>query len=227
MTSTRPSPRPERAAGGLARLERPLRARAARRSRVVLAAGVAAVLAIGALDAARERGRCSSRALLVLPPLVVALTGRWGDTRDRGWLALAIVLGEPAGSTATESAASRSRCCSSSPAGSSRSRSRSRAPDGGRARALPACSCGVADAADGGRPAPRSCRGGAGPARAGHRRRRDVDAMLGGEQRRLGVRGAPGVRAGDARGDHAAAARSPPPRRAAAEGAIAAGGACS
>ncbi len=54
-------------------------------------AGVAAVLALGALEVAAGE-EVLVAALLVFPPLVVALTGRWGDTLIVAALALAVVL---------------------------------------------------------------------------------------------------------------------------------------
>ena len=69
---------------------------------LVLAAGLAAELAVGALDAIASAEVLIS-ALLVLPPLVVSLTGRWGDTAVVALVSLAIVLGKPVVSTATES----------------------------------------------------------------------------------------------------------------------------
>jgi PAS domain S-box-containing protein len=54
-------------------------------------AGVAAVLALGVLEIAVGE-EVLVAALLVLPPLVVALTGRWGDTVLVAVLALAVVL---------------------------------------------------------------------------------------------------------------------------------------
>src|SRR4051812_634431 len=60
----------------------------------VLVAGVAAELALGALDALTSAAVLVS-ALLVLPPLVVSLTGRWGDTAALALLAPAIVLAAP------------------------------------------------------------------------------------------------------------------------------------
>ena len=67
----------------------------------MLAAGLAAELAVGALDAVTSAAVLIS-ALLVLPPLVVSLTGRWGDTAVIVLVALAIVLGKPVVSAATE-----------------------------------------------------------------------------------------------------------------------------
>ena len=68
---------------------------------VVLAAGLAAELAVGGLDAVTSAVVLIS-ALLVLPPLVVSLTGRWGDTAVLALVALAIVLGKPAVSATTD-----------------------------------------------------------------------------------------------------------------------------
>ena len=59
-----------------------------------LAAGVVAALAIGGLEAL-VGAELLIAALLVLPPLVVALTGRWGDTALLALLAVAIVLASP------------------------------------------------------------------------------------------------------------------------------------
>ena len=53
--------------------------------------GVAAVLALGVLEVVAGE-EVLVAALLVLPPLVVALTGRWGDTLVVAGLALAVVL---------------------------------------------------------------------------------------------------------------------------------------
>ena len=68
---------------------------------VMLAAGLAAELAVGALDAVTGAAALIS-ALLVLPPLVVSLTGRWGDTAVIVLVALALVLVKPVVSTTTE-----------------------------------------------------------------------------------------------------------------------------
>ena len=93
MTSTPPSPRPEGALAGWrgwsvrsAFAPRPF-------SRGVIA-GVAAVLALAVLEAVAGE-EVLVAALLVLPPLVVALTGRWGDTLLVATLALALVLASP------------------------------------------------------------------------------------------------------------------------------------
>ncbi|MGH2967852.1 MAG: hypothetical protein ACRDK0_02130, partial [Solirubrobacteraceae bacterium] len=59
-----------------------------------LIAGVAAGLILGVLDIVLEAETVIA-ALLVLPPLVVALTGRWGDTAIVALLGLAIVLLSP------------------------------------------------------------------------------------------------------------------------------------
>ena len=90
MTSTPPSPRPEGALAGWrgwsvrsAFAPRPF-------SRGAIA-GVAAVLALGVLEVIAGE-EVLVAALLVLPPLVVALTGRWGDTLLVAALALALVL---------------------------------------------------------------------------------------------------------------------------------------
>jgi PAS domain S-box-containing protein len=56
--------------------------------------GVAAVLALGVLGALVEE-EVLIAALLVLPPLVVALTGRWGDTLLVAAFALAVTLVAP------------------------------------------------------------------------------------------------------------------------------------
>jgi len=58
------------------------------------AAGIAAVLALGALEFAAG-DEVLIAGLLVLPPLVVALTGRWGDTLLVAALALAVALVVP------------------------------------------------------------------------------------------------------------------------------------
>ena len=93
MTSTPPSPRPEPPLAGW-------RGRSVRSalapppfSRVAVA-GAAAVLAVGALGVVAGE-EVLVAALLVLPPLVVALTGRWGDTLLVAALALASVLVSP------------------------------------------------------------------------------------------------------------------------------------
>ena len=78
MTSTAPS-RPE-----------PSSLAPAPFSRAALA-GVAAVLALGVLEVVAGE-EVLVAALLVLPPLVVSLTGRWGDTLVVAGLALAVVL---------------------------------------------------------------------------------------------------------------------------------------
>jgi serine phosphatase RsbU (regulator of sigma subunit)/PAS domain-containing protein len=57
-------------------------------------AGAAGALALGVLEAAITH-EVLIAALLVLPPLVVALTGRWGDTAVVAALGLAIVLTSP------------------------------------------------------------------------------------------------------------------------------------
>ena len=58
-------------------------------------AGVAAVLALGALELAAGE-EVLVAVLLVLPPLVVALSGHWGDTLLVGALALAVAIVVPA-----------------------------------------------------------------------------------------------------------------------------------
>ena len=90
MTSTGPSPRPEASLAGWrswgvrsAFAPRPF-------SRGAIS-GVAAVMAI-ALVEVLAGDEVLVAALLVLPPLVVALTGRWGDTLLVAALALVIVL---------------------------------------------------------------------------------------------------------------------------------------
>jgi PAS domain S-box-containing protein len=62
-------------------------------SRVVVA-GAAAVAVLGVLDVLAGAETLIG-VLLVLPPLVVALTGRWGDTAVVALLSLAIVLATP------------------------------------------------------------------------------------------------------------------------------------
>jgi PAS domain S-box-containing protein len=88
MTSTAPSRPDASALGGVRSALAP-----APFSRAALA-GVAAVLALGALEVALGE-EVLAAALLVLPPLVVALTGRWGDTLLVAALALAVVLVVP------------------------------------------------------------------------------------------------------------------------------------
>ena len=61
---------------------------------VMLAAGLAAELAVGVLDAVTSTEVLIST-LLVLPPLVVSMIGRWGDTAVIALVAFAIVLGKP------------------------------------------------------------------------------------------------------------------------------------
>ena len=78
MTSTAPS-RPDRSALAPAPFSR------------AAWAGVAAVLALGVLEVVAGE-EVLVAALLVLPPLVVALTARWGDTLLVAALALAVVL---------------------------------------------------------------------------------------------------------------------------------------
>ena len=95
MTSTRRSPRPEPT--GVGWRDWSVRSvLAASPFSVMLAAGLAAELAVGALDAVTSAAALIS-ALLVLPPLVVSLTGRWGDTAVIVLVALALVLVKPAG----------------------------------------------------------------------------------------------------------------------------------
>ena len=81
MTSTAPS-RPDRSALAPAPFSR------------AAWAGVAAVLALGVLEVVAGE-EVLVAALLVLPPLVVALTARWGDTLLVAALALAVVLVVP------------------------------------------------------------------------------------------------------------------------------------
>ena len=81
MTSTAPS-RPERSALAPAPFSR------------AVWAGIAAVLALGVLEVVAGE-EVLVAALLVLPPLVVALTARWGDTLLVAALALAVVLVVP------------------------------------------------------------------------------------------------------------------------------------
>ena len=81
MTSTAPS-RPERSALAPAPFSR------------AAWAGVAAVLALGVLEVVAGE-EVLVAVLLVLPPLVVALTARWGDTLLVAALALAVVLVVP------------------------------------------------------------------------------------------------------------------------------------
>jgi len=81
MTSTAPS-RPERSALAPAPFSR------------AVWAGLAAVLALGVLEVVAGE-EVLVAALLVLPPLVVALTARWGDTLLVAALALAVVLVVP------------------------------------------------------------------------------------------------------------------------------------
>jgi PAS domain S-box-containing protein len=88
MTSTAPSRPDASALGGVRSALAP-----APFSRASLA-GVAAVLALGVLEVAAGE-EVLVAALLVLPPLVVALTGRWGDTLLVAALALAVVLVVP------------------------------------------------------------------------------------------------------------------------------------
>src|SRR4051812_11046644 len=63
-------------------------------SRAGSGAGVAAVLGLGALELAAGE-EVLIAVLLVLPPLVVALTGRWGDTLLVAALALAVAVVVP------------------------------------------------------------------------------------------------------------------------------------
>ncbi len=88
MTSTAPSRPDASALGGVRSALAP-----APFTRAALA-GVAAVLALGALEVAVGE-EVLVAALLVLPPLVVALTGRWGDTLLVAALALAVVFVVP------------------------------------------------------------------------------------------------------------------------------------
>jgi len=81
MTSTAPS-RPERSALAPAPYSR------------AVWAGIAAVLALGVLEVVAGE-EVLVAVLLVLPPLVVALTARWGDTLLVAALALAVVLVVP------------------------------------------------------------------------------------------------------------------------------------
>ena len=81
MTSTAPS-RPERSALAPAPFSR------------AIWAGIAAVLALGVLEVVAGE-EVLVAALLVLPPLVVALTARWGATLLVAALALAVVLVVP------------------------------------------------------------------------------------------------------------------------------------
>jgi PAS domain S-box-containing protein len=88
MTSTAPSRPDTSALGGVRSALAP-----APFSRAALP-GVAAVLALGALEVAAGE-EVLVAALLVLPPLFFALTGRWGDTLLVAALALAVVLVVP------------------------------------------------------------------------------------------------------------------------------------
>ena len=94
MTSTAPSPRPEAALAGWR--GRGVRWPARPFSRGAIA-GVAAVLALGGVLEVVAGEEVLVAALLVLPPLVVALTGRWGDALLVAALALAVVLVVAAG----------------------------------------------------------------------------------------------------------------------------------
>jgi serine phosphatase RsbU (regulator of sigma subunit)/PAS domain-containing protein len=93
MTSTRPSPGAEPALAGW----RGWSARSALAPKPftpVVWAGVAVVAALAALDVVTGP-EILFGGLLVLPPLVVAMTGRWGDTAVVAALALLVVLANP------------------------------------------------------------------------------------------------------------------------------------
>ena len=93
MTSTRPSPSADAPLAGWRGWSVRSALAPAPFSRVVVA-GAAAVAVLGVLDVLAGAETLIG-VLLVLPPLVVALTGRWGDTAVVALLSLAIVLATP------------------------------------------------------------------------------------------------------------------------------------
>ena len=129
-------------------------------------------------------------ALLVLPPLVVALTGRWGNALLVAALALALVLASPLVKDVMQLAISIVLVLAGGIVAVAVAVART--GSSGRARALPAARRGRRRRGPRGRPR-RARRGGARPARSVLGNVAAVDVILAGERRRIGVRVAPGI----------------------------------